>query len=350
MAIYNFKDRLSNPISLSVGLNSTDVLNFDVGYNAAQLSLFQSGADVLLQYGTESVLLLGITVDQLQSSNFLFADGSLLLLGTANVDTLTGGVGNDNLSGSLGNDALNGGQGNDSLTGGAGDDTIDGGSGINTLVLSGQRLDYIIPSNINLNANGFTIRATTDAITAGNTDGIDVASNIQKIVFAGETDPAFQTLIIDDFSNAADPGNIQIEYGKIVQGIHNFANDTDWFRLATQAGQSIDITFNGKPYITQLSFSQGSSVGWQNSGGTNSLTILQSGIQDISLNENTNYWGNSAWSNNNGLPYSYIFMVRRNWTGTDADDTIQADGQYEHLMGNGVRNLIIGMLSKPAVA
>ncbi|MEI7516708.1 MAG: hypothetical protein WCK81_15080, partial [Betaproteobacteria bacterium] len=258
-----------------------------------------------------------------------------------NQTNTTGTVEDDQITGTTGNDVLNGGQGNDSLTGGAGNDTIDGGSGMNTLVLSGQRLDYIIPSAINLNANGFTIRATTDAIAAGNTNGIDVAANIQKIVFAGETDPLFQTLILDDYSNAADPGNIQIEYGKIVQGIHNFANDTDWFRLATQAGQSVDVTFNGKAYVTQLSFSQGSSVGRSNNGGTYSSTMLQSGIQDITLNEGPNYWGN-GWANNNGNPYSYSFVIRRNWTGTDAADSIHADGQFEHLMGGAGNDTLIG--------
>jgi Ca2+-binding RTX toxin-like protein len=52
---------------------------------------------------------------------------SLLLIGGAGNDTLTGGRGNDTLDGGEGNDVLTGGKGLDTLNGGAGNDTLDDG-------------------------------------------------------------------------------------------------------------------------------------------------------------------------------------------------------------------------------
>ncbi|NHZ79420.1 hypothetical protein F2P44_09045 [Massilia sp. CCM 8695] len=54
---------------------------------------------------------------------------NLVLNGSANAETLTGGSGNDVLNGLAGNDTLIGGGGNDTLDGGAGDDKMSGGSG-----------------------------------------------------------------------------------------------------------------------------------------------------------------------------------------------------------------------------
>lgn len=52
---------------------------------------------------------------------------SLLLIGGAGNDTLTGGRGNDTLDGGEGDDVLTGGKGLDTLNGGAGNDTLDDG-------------------------------------------------------------------------------------------------------------------------------------------------------------------------------------------------------------------------------
>ncbi|EIM26084.1 calcium-binding protein [Microvirga lotononidis] len=58
----------------------------------------------------------------------------LTLIGTRNVDHLTGGDGNDWLSGAGGNDVLVGGSGNDTLRGGTGLDTLTGYSGKDVFV------------------------------------------------------------------------------------------------------------------------------------------------------------------------------------------------------------------------
>lgn len=270
--------------------------------------------------------------------------GSAAINATGNAldNTLIGNVANNTLDGGAGNDSVVGGAGNDTLIASAGNDTLDGGAGINTLVLSGVRLDYKIPSTINLNANGFWIEPTTYAIAAGNTDGKDFVSNIQKIVFAGEADPTFQTVTLDDYSNAPDVGNLLVEYGKTYSGIKNFTNDTDWFQVATKAGQSIDVTLNRPTYVGQLNFAlSGTAGGHGYGGGTYGLTLSQTGVENFSFNDSNNPWGN-GWANNNGNSYAYSFIIRRNWTGTDGNDTIQADGQYERLTGGAGNDTLTG--------
>jgi Ca2+-binding RTX toxin-like protein len=145
MASYNFKDQVSLSISsFSVDANFPDILLFDGNYNAAQLTLRQMNADVLLSYGTENVKLIGITISQLTGNSFSFADGSVVLLGTTGDDSLTGGSGADLINGGAGNDSLSGSDGNDILNGGTGNDTLDGGAGNDVyLFAKGDGIDTI---------------------------------------------------------------------------------------------------------------------------------------------------------------------------------------------------------------
>ncbi len=72
-------------------------------------------------------------------------------VGTDNIDTLSGGVGDDKLFGGAGNDALSGEAGDDILFGGDGDDRLDGGldndnligSNGNDVLLSGEGNDNL---------------------------------------------------------------------------------------------------------------------------------------------------------------------------------------------------------------
>ena len=116
-------------------------------------------------------------------------DGADVLTGGAGSDTLTGGAGDDALTGGDGADTLDGGAGNDVLYGGAGDDlliggpdtdVIDGGAGIDTLVLTGNRADYLI--RFNLAVNRFSLVDTR----AGSPDGTDLA-DIEVFAFADGT-------------------------------------------------------------------------------------------------------------------------------------------------------------------
>ncbi|NEQ25598.1 MAG: calcium-binding protein [Microcoleus sp. SIO2G3] len=63
---------------------------------------------------------------------------NLSLLGTAGIDTLTGGAGNDSIEGLDGNDILTGNAGNDRLVGGAGNDNLTGNAGRDQFVYSGN--------------------------------------------------------------------------------------------------------------------------------------------------------------------------------------------------------------------
>ena len=128
MASYNFYDQVSLSISFLVDSYDPDILIFDTNYNAAQVTLRQADADVLVSYGTENVILAGITISQLTGNSFSFADGSVVLLGTTGDDSLTGGSG-------YGADLINGGAGNDTLDGGLGSDVyiFAKGDGIDTI-------------------------------------------------------------------------------------------------------------------------------------------------------------------------------------------------------------------------
>ena len=265
------------------------------------------------------------------------------LQGSTADDSLTGGAGPDQILGGAGNDTMVGGGGNDTFTGGSGNDTMDGGAGINTLVLSGTRLDYLIPSTINLNAAGFTIRPTTDAIAAGNTDGTDSVANIQRIVFTGESDANFKTIVLDDYSNAPDAGNVQVQYGTTYRGILNFRNDADYFRLNTVAGQSVQVQVTKDAswgHYEYLSSPQGTLVG--SGWGTVSADVnfATTGVLDLSIQ-------NSNWDWSSSRPLNYSFILRRNWTGTDGNDSYNytaasADQKFEHLMGGAGNDTLIG--------
>jgi len=124
---------------------TVDVLYFDdPGIPAAQITgdfyfdpfYFVSGFVVTDWY--QAVLLLDITDQRVfTQTNFVFADGSVLLNGDGTVgtindegpNTLIGGAGSDQLAGYGGNDSLVGGAGNDLLNGGLGNDILLGGPG-----------------------------------------------------------------------------------------------------------------------------------------------------------------------------------------------------------------------------
>jgi len=147
MAVFNWTTLSNNQ---SIAFNPlADVLN--VNDPAA------SAADVSLSVGTGStrITLAGKTITlqtdskTLTTTNVMFVDGSLLVVGDNTIATgtddldnvLTGGPGDDRLYGFGGNDGMAGGPGNDtfSLVGTTpdgfpwGDDTLDGGEGSDTL-------------------------------------------------------------------------------------------------------------------------------------------------------------------------------------------------------------------------
>ena len=78
---------------------------------------------------------LNLTVNAGEGTDIVFGTGQNdTLNGDAGGDTLHGGGGNDILNGGAGNDMLFGGSGNDRISGGAGNDTITGGGNNDTIV------------------------------------------------------------------------------------------------------------------------------------------------------------------------------------------------------------------------
>lgn len=271
------------------------------------------------------------------------SDAADTLFGASGGETLDGRAGDDLIEGRAGSDTLQGGTGDDTLNGGAGNDTIDGGAGINTLVLSGARIDYLVPTAINLNADGFAIRTTTNAIAAGNQDGTDWVSNIQRIVFAGETEPDFKVLVLDDHSNAPDAGNVQVEYGKTYSGILNFRNDTDWFKVLTTQGASVNLELlrDGAGYpatIARFANGPGTTYRWDRPVQVD-LSMSQSGLSDFVIE-------NVSWDWAGSRPHAYSFILRRNWSGTEGADSIDGSGRYERLLaGAGDDTAVAGATS-----
>ncbi|TNE63534.1 MAG: hypothetical protein EP335_09705, partial [Alphaproteobacteria bacterium] len=133
------------------------------GVRFSDLGIVQQGADVLLSYGTSSILLSNTSAGDLSAADFIEAadvpgqNGTLAsdslsgsnvdekIYGLGGDDTLAGLGGNDTLVGGSGSDSLAGGDGADSLVGsGGGADTLLGGAGNDTLVAYNGDLDVVI--------------------------------------------------------------------------------------------------------------------------------------------------------------------------------------------------------------
>lgn len=118
----------------------------------------------------------GRAVDDFAVSLRSGADGAqdLLIVGTAEADSLTGGAGNDTISGEAGNDKLSGGSGNDKISGGAGNDVVTGGDG-NDQLQGGDGNDVIINGGGSDAADGgagddFLLADAEDTTTGGDGD------------------------------------------------------------------------------------------------------------------------------------------------------------------------------------
>jgi len=141
-----------------VGINYTAV-NSNVGVNFTG----RGGDDVIRGSAQADTLSGGLGDDQLN--------------GGGSADTLNGNDGNDILLGVGGGDTLNGGDGDDILNGGAGDDTLNGGNGVDTAEYAGPVQNFIIRTG----GVGNVVLAQDNA---GN-EGLDVAQTIEVMRFNG---------------------------------------------------------------------------------------------------------------------------------------------------------------------
>ena len=132
MAVYKFSALSNNQV---LAFNpAVDTLSIDiVGLDAASGKILQGDSYLLISYQGKTVQLNGVTLADLSTAHFVFANGSQLLVGdnapgSANDDGgnyLSGTTQGDYLYGLGGNDSLYGGAGADRMVGGAGNDTYD---------------------------------------------------------------------------------------------------------------------------------------------------------------------------------------------------------------------------------
>ena len=167
MAIYDFDGSTTFSVTFDP---LSDVLNI-TGISAADIELKKAGSSIIITdlTSSNSITLTHTKIYELTTSNIVFDDGSILLVGDDSTDkgdkfdnvidlststtdnqalgkhgddTISMGDGNDIVKGGQGNDFLNGGGGNDYLKGGQGFDSIFGGSGDDTLK-GGKQADLL---------------------------------------------------------------------------------------------------------------------------------------------------------------------------------------------------------------
>jgi Ca2+-binding RTX toxin-like protein len=258
-----------------------------------------------------------------------------VITGTVNTgETLTGTIGEDTIKGLAGNDSLLGGLGNDTLIGGSGNDTVDGGSGYNTYIVTGGADAFYWT----VNASGDVL--LTDSVTDpadpvdGSNEGVDTLRNIQAIQYVRPDGTVESTFVVDDFGNAPDAGNYQIQYGGWVNGRANFYGDLDYFKLQTTAGQKVVLSSgdgSSYGYLHQGGYNIQGNDSYINSGSDRVLNLTSTGLQDL-------YFRSEQLSSSSPMTSKgYSFILRRELDGTDGNDALVAGTDYEQLVG-GVGN------------
>ena len=143
--VFNLGDGKDTVVETSTYSNVTDTLRFGEGVAASDIQVQKVGVDLVFAHrnGADQVTVknwfnttasTATAVDSSRVERIEFADGSswdvnqiqsqIVVLGTAQGDTLNGWAGDESLYGGDGNDLLDGGAGTNQLFGGAGDDTL----------------------------------------------------------------------------------------------------------------------------------------------------------------------------------------------------------------------------------
>ena len=290
--------------------------------------------------------------DEVKASvNYVSLDNieKLTLTGTADItgtgnalnNWIVGNLGHNLLVGGGGNDQLDGDAGNDTLIGGSGNDTVDGGSGYNTFVVTGSADAF----TWSVNSSGQVVLTDTVVNPAdlvdGSNEGIDLLRNIQAIEYRRPDGSLESRFVLDDYGNAPDAGNFQIQYGVWVTGRANFYGDLDYFKLQITSGQKV-----------VLSGASGSTGGYLASNGSGSelqgqyshtysdsdrtLTWNSTGVMDV-------FWNSTELSSSSPMASKgYGFILRRELDGTDASETLTAGTSYEQLVGGVGDDTLIG--------
>lgn len=145
----------------------------------------------------------------------------------------------ENAVGGSGSDILTGNQYANQITGNGGNDTIDTGAGIDTVIYSGNFVDYTL---ISLMDGSYTV---TDN-TAGR-DGIDIVMNAEKLQFLDQTiDIAPISFAALFAGNASQAKGISAVYEVLLKGVPNIAGFTFLINSnnATNFGAGLGPIFN----------------------------------------------------------------------------------------------------------
>lgn len=146
----------------------------DMLYGGAGDDSLSGGAGDDILYGDD---------DDVSGNDVLYGDsGNDWLYGGLAGDDLYGDAGDDYLDGGAGKDYMHGGGGNDTIIAGAGNDVIDGSADIDTVVFSGNRIDYLLT----LQTDGSYI--AVDQRT-GSPEGTKTIRNVEFFQFADMTIP-----------------------------------------------------------------------------------------------------------------------------------------------------------------
>jgi hypothetical protein len=146
-------------------------------------------------------------------ATFTGTDGTNIMLGGPEDDTMFGFGGNDTLSGGGGNDTLDGGSGNDVLTGGPGTDLMTGGTGVDifrdsaagfntdriTDFLPGDRIQFtdLTKGTANLVINGTTLSYNGGSLTI---DTLGPGRFVQRDITGGGFEVRLQQDAHNDFN------------------------------------------------------------------------------------------------------------------------------------------------------
>ncbi|TCS61375.1 hemolysin type calcium-binding protein, partial [Varunaivibrio sulfuroxidans] len=267
--------------------------------------------------------------------------GNDILYGGAGNDKIEGGSGNDILVGGSGNDKIEGGSGNDILVSGSGNDTLRGGDGVDTMVLPGNRSDYVISDHGQGNNHAFIVEHVNGGLLDSGTDNV---KGVEYFQFLDGKYGADQLLgsnpSVDDGHNHGHAGG-----GYVYDlAIHTILTDTDGSETLS------NVTVSGVPDGAHLS------AGTDNGNG--SWTLTQHDLSGLTLTVNDNVEHNfaldiSATSTEADGGSSATTLTTLNvdvpnadhgavLTGGDGSDTLVGDGGANVLDGGHGADLLSG--------
>ena len=260
--------------------------------------------------------------------------GSLIRLGGATADSITGSVaddrlygndGNDTISGAAGNDILFGGSGDDSLTGGAGNDSFNVDIGTDTIADFGAGADVLVVS-AGATANVTVAAAWTATASTVNSGVVNISTNGFAVNLAAATGTAGFTVTNTAATGTTLTGSALANTLKSGAG-----SDT----LVGGAGNDTYVVNASTDVVTELA-----------DGGTDSVLssatyALSNFVEGLTLTGTAAINGTGNALNNTLNGNSAINAL----IGGGGDDTLRGDGGNDSLTGgdgNDTFNVDIG--------